>query len=142
MKNVFYIMLLVLGFASCSTSKIIGYSYTEGNMMGSTKTTITSDSLSFLKYKSGQKSYEAYTSKTEDWVLVHDMGKHINYEGMDTLTAPSKGFATDASPYAHIEIITKDSTYYSSGFDAGNPPNAIAAIVLQLSQISKNATLK
>ena len=142
MKNVLYLMLLAIGIISCSTSKITGYSYTEGNMMGSTKTTITADSLSFLKYANGQKSYEAYTSNTEDWQLVHDMGKHIKYKGMDTLTSPSMGRATDAASYAHLEIITLDSTYYSAGFDAGKPPIAISAIVLQMSKISKNATTK
>ena len=142
MKNGFLIVALLLGIVSCGTSKIIGYSYTEGNMMGSVKTTITADSLSFLKHKDGQKTYEATTSNAADWKLVHDMGKHIDYKGMDTLKSPSMGRATDAASYAHIEIITKDSVYYSAGFDAGNPPISIAAIVLQMNKISKNATSK
>ena len=140
MKNALYLILVTAGLVSCSTSKIIGYSYTEGNMMGSVKTTITADSLSFLKHAHGEKTYEAYTSNAEDWQLVHDMGKHIKYKEIDTLTSPSTGRATDAAPYAHLVIITKDSSYYSAGFDAGKPPVAIAALVLQMSQISKNAT--
>lgn len=142
MKNIIWITALFVGLASCSASKIVGYSYTEGGMMGSVKTTITADSLSFLKHNRGSKSYEAYTSNSDDWSTVHKMGKHIDYKHMDTLTAPSMGRATDAAPFAYFEVITKDSVYTSASFDGGKPPAAIAAIVLQMSNISKSATAK
>ncbi len=142
MKNLIFALILSIALFSCTSSKIIGYSYTEGGMIGSTKTTITADSLTFLKYKHGQKSYEAYLSDEKDWILVHNMGKHINYEGIDTLTSPSMGRATDAAPFAMLEIITKDSVYQSASFDGGKPPAPIAALVIQMSQISKNATSK
>ncbi|MFK8044854.1 MAG: hypothetical protein AB8B72_05125 [Crocinitomicaceae bacterium] len=142
MKKGVWVILLAVGIISCSGSKIIGYSYTEGGMMGSVKTTITADSLSFLRYSEGQKSYEAQTSNAESWALVHSMGKHIDYKGMDTLKAPSMGRATDAAPFANFEIITKDSVYTSASFDGGKPPVSLAAIVLQMSKISTSETSK
>jgi hypothetical protein len=142
MKKILWMTVIFAGLVSCSASKIIGYSYTEGGMMGSVKTTITADSLSFLKYSRGEKSYEAYMSNADEWATVHKMGKHIDYKHMDTLKAPSMGRATDAAPFAHFEVITKDSVYTSASFDGGKPPASLAAIVLQMSQISKNATSK
>jgi len=142
MKKAIWVVLLAVGIISCSSSKIIGYSYTEGGMMGSVKTTITADSLSFLKYTEGQKSYDAQASDAAIWELVHNMGKHIDYKGMDTLKSATMGRATDAAPFANFQIITKDSVYTSASFDGGKPPVSLAAIVLQMSKISTSETSK
>ena len=140
-KYIFWGIVSVL-LVGCASSNIIGYAYTEGTMMGSTKMTITADSLKFLRYKEGQRSDEAHLSNGEDWTLIHKMGKHIDYKGIDTLTSPTMGRATDAAPFAMLEIMTKDSVYQSASFDGGSPPASIAALVLQLRKISMGATSK
>lgn len=139
MKNFLMVFSLSILITACNSSKIIGYTYTEGGMMGSTKMTITADSLSFLKLTRGQQSYEAFNSPQTDWTSLQKMGKHIQYQGMDTLTAPTMGRATDAAPFAYMEIITADSIYQSASFDGGVPPASIAALVIQLRNLSKSA---
>lgn len=142
MKNTLFIVALGMIIVGCSGSKIIGYAYTEGGMMGSVKTTITADSLSFLKYSRGGKSYSAAVSDKIDWKVVHSTGKHVDYKNMDTLTAPSMGRATDAAPFANFEVITKDSTYVSASFDGGKPPATIEAIVRQMVRLSTKSNPK
>ncbi|MFK8039298.1 MAG: hypothetical protein AB8B74_13475 [Crocinitomicaceae bacterium] len=142
MKHFLIALGMSIGIMACSSSKIIGYTYTEGGMMGSTKMTITADSLTFLKTSRGQQTYEAFTSPETDWIDLQKMGKHIQYNGMDTLKSPTMGRATDAAPFAYMEIITADSVYQSASFDGGQPPIAIAALVIQLRNLSTSAKVK
>lgn len=142
MKYILMAFSLSILITACNNSKIIGYTYTEGGMMGSSKMTITADSLTFLKFTRGQQSYEAFNSNENDWISLQKMGKHIQYNGMDTLKAPTMGRATDAAPFAYMEIITSDSIYQSASFDGGHPPISIAALVIQLRNLSKSAKTK
>jgi len=84
-----------------------------------------------LKYTNDRDLKEIFRHELSDEQLseILIIYKDLDLESIPSLVPPSKTFQYDAAPMATLKIEDNENTYISNGFDHGNPPKAIDAIV-------------
>lgn len=98
------------------------------------KITIANQMMSVISVRDG-KPTETKISDA-DWAELTALYKAVNKEGLRDLKAPSDARFYDGAAMANFRVITKESTFESATFDAGNPPAEIEKIVNKLIAIA------
>lgn len=98
------------------------------------KITVANQTIAVIRERNG-KPKETRISDT-DWSELLSLYKSVNKEGLATLKAPSEKRFYDGAAIGSFRVITKDTTFESSSFDAGNPPAEIEKIVNKLIAIA------
>lgn len=98
------------------------------------KITVANQTVSVISVRDG-KPTESKVSDA-DWKALTELYKAVNKEGLANLKAPSDARFYDGAAMANFRVITKDSTFESATFDAGNPPAEIQQIVNKLIAIA------
>lgn len=152
MKAITLLAAMTITFASCNCQKtaaeknsltsestmkqeltpILEY---EANTRGFyNKITAANQTIAVIKVRDG-KPTETKISDA-DWNELLSLYTSVNKEGLATLKAPSEKRFYDGAPIGSFRVITKDTTFESSSFDAGNPPAEIEKIINKLIAIA------
>ena len=73
----------------------------------------------------------------EDVSEISNLIKAVNLEELPNLKAPSEARTYDGAAHANLTITSNGTVYTGAGFDAGNPPSAIAKLVTKLVSYSE-----
>lgn len=110
------------------TSPILEY---EANTRGFyKKITAANQTIAVIKERDGKPTTTKISNA--DWNELVTLYKSVNKEGLATLKAPSEKRFYDGAAIGSFRVITQESTFESSAFDAGNPPAEIEKIVNKL----------
>ncbi|CAM3709335.1 hypothetical protein FSS13T_12540 [Flavobacterium saliperosum S13] len=152
MKAITLLAAMTITFASCNCQKTAAEknSLTSENTMNQeltpvleyeantrgfyNKITAANQTIAVVKERDG-KPTETKISDA-DWNELLSLYKAVNKEGLATLKAPSEKRFYDGAPIGSFRVITKEITFESSSFDAGNPPAEIEKIVNKLIAIA------
>jgi len=152
MKAITLLAAMTVTFASCNCQKTAAEknSLTSENTMKQeltpvleyeantrgfyNKITAANQTIAVIKERDG-KPTETKISDA-DWNELLSLYKSVNKEGLATLKAPSEKRFYDGAPIGSFRVITKENTFESSSFDAGNPPAEIEKIVNKLIAIA------
>lgn len=152
MKAITLLATMTVTFASCNCQKTT----VEKNNLTS-ETTMKQEAMPTLEYEANTRGFfrkitvdnktiavinvrdgKPTTSKISDadWNELVALYKSVNKEGLAALKAPSEKRFYDGAAIGSFRVITKDTTFESSSFDAGNPPAEIEKIVNKLIAIA------
>lgn len=98
------------------------------------KISVANQMMSVISVRDG-KPTETKISDA-DWAELIALYKTVNKEGLKDLKAPSEARFYDGAAMANLRVITKETTFESATFDAGNPPAEIEKIVNKLIAIA------
>lgn len=84
-----------------------------------------------------KEQYKTYECSEEDWKEILSLLAKIDAKKIDTLEAPSAKRLHDGAAHAVLKIKYKDIEVSSNGFDHGNPPKELAALVNKLQAMAK-----
>jgi hypothetical protein len=73
----------------------------------------------------------------EDVSEISNLIKAVKLNELPNLKAPSEKRMYDGAAHANLTITSNGTTYTGAGFDAGNPPSAIAKLVSKLVSYSE-----
>ena len=73
----------------------------------------------------------------EDVSEISNLIKAVNLDELPNLKAPSEARTYDGAAHANLTITSNGTVYTGAGFDAGNPPSAIAKLVSKLVSYSE-----
>jgi hypothetical protein len=68
---------------------------------------------------------------------ISNLVKAVNIDELPNLKAPSEARTYDGAAHANLTITSNGTVYTGAGFDAGNPPSAIAKLVSKLVSYSE-----
>ena len=94
---------------------------------------INSKSISSVYISGGTASKKNIYKK--QWDRLRAAVKHMDFESLPKLKAPSKDFLFDGASMARLKINSNGKTYTSPPFDHGNPPEEIAPLVKEILSI-------
>ena len=98
------------------------------------KITAANQTIAVIKERDGLPTETKISDA--DWSELISLYKSVNKEGLSTLKAPSEKRFYDGAAIGSFRVITKEATFESSAFDAGNPPAEIEKIVNKLIAIA------
>lgn len=75
---------------------------------------------------------------TGKWNEITALVNKIKLKNLPYLKAPSEKRMHDGAHHAQLIIVFEDRIYESSGFDHGNPPNDIRALINYILDLSRN----
>lgn len=101
---------------------------------------ISKDKVLISKDKSLQK-IDKYTIDSKDWTALNKLIEAIDTETIKDIIPPSTSYQVDGALHASLSILIGDVQYTSKGFDHGNPPESLEALVNKVLSIKEN-TLK
>ena len=101
---------------------------------------ITKDTITISKDRDLIKT-ESYSYPYSDWQELMSLMNDLDLKNLENLEAPSKKFQYDGAAMATFKIDTDDEEFTTPGFDNGEQPKAIEAIVNKLLSI-KNSVEK
>ncbi len=104
---------------------------------------------SFIKTMISKKGIELFkdrnlknkiikTCTEKQWDKVVSSLKEVDIKNINKLRAPSNKRLYDGAAHAQLKITLDDKTYTSSGFDHGNPPEEIKALVLTILSLTES----
>ena len=91
--------------------------------------------------RKGDKS-DSIKLNTGKWNEITALVNKIKLKSLPYLKAPSEKRMYDGAPHAQLKIALGDRIYESSGFDHGNPPNDIKALIDYIVDLTKNGENK
>jgi len=74
----------------------------------------------------------------EEWTKIVSLFKLINLNSLSTLEAPTEARFYDGAAIANLKITYEGEIFETAGFDHGNPPKEIEALVKEILSISEN----
>ena len=101
---------------------------------------ISKDKILISKDKALQK-IDKYSVNPKDWEALNEMIEAIDAETIKDIVPPSTSYQVDGALHATLSLIKGDVAYTSKGFDHGNPPETLMALVNKVLSIKEN-TLK
>jgi len=131
MKNVLFIVLITL-LVSCGTQKIVSYEYNviargykQSITVNKQNVEVTSNDIS------SENGVKRQTSETDPelWKTLQEASKKIELTEISALESPTNRRQFDGAMFAKLTLETLGSTYNSAGFDHGQPPVMLKAVV-------------
>lgn len=101
---------------------------------------ITKDTITISKDRDLIKT-TSYSYPESDWQELMLLMNDLDLKNLENLEAPSKKFQYDGAAMATFKVNTNNEEFTTPGFDNGEPPKAIEAIVNKLLSI-KNSVEK
>ncbi|WP_298531343.1 hypothetical protein [uncultured Algibacter sp.] len=100
------------------------------------KIIITKSKILQTKKRGGK--LKNFSCTLENWNNLISLLKTVNLEQIAEFKPPSKDFQFDGAPLTRLKVVSSEKTYETQGFDHGNPPKEIAALVKEILSISEN----
>jgi len=127
-KIIFLIAVVAMMSLSCKSKKYISFTYSVVTRGYKLETVVTKDSTFITQSGREAKKIAKETSK-ELWNNLIDETKKIDLKTIANLESPTNKRQFDGAMFAKVIVVTKDSVYTSSSFDAGHPNQAIEPLV-------------
>lgn len=91
------------------------------------RATVINKTISVIK----TREMVALTSNLSDaeWNTILDLYNNLNLKSLESLKAPSEARFYDGAPIAHFKVTLGTTTYQTTDFDGGNPPEQVRKIV-------------
>lgn len=128
MKNILLLSVLIV-MLSCGTQKIVSFEYSVVTRGYKKSVFVTRNSTIISEKNSQQTSVTTTKTKSNYWKALQRGALDIELDKISTLESPTHKRDMDAAMFAKLIIKTKDSTYTSSSFDNGHPPEMLQTVV-------------
>ncbi|WP_067144908.1 hypothetical protein [Pseudotamlana agarivorans] len=73
-----------------------------------------------------------------EWERLLELLDGIQLKEIPKLKAPSKNYAFDGAAQTTLKVTLNEHTYQTQAFDQGNPPEAIKALVKEITDLATN----
>ncbi len=97
---------------------------------------VNSKSISVQKARKGNLT--RITCTKEQWEKLLNSCKHVNFDNISNLKAPSEKRFFDGAAIAKLKVIVDGKTYETPSFDHGNPHPDIANLVKEILSLAQN----
>lgn len=155
MNSLLSIFIALLTTASCSTQKAPS---NQSNRTFKEETKIQVQEMPILEYEvmsrgfyqkitieknkaivvSGRNTKPiAYDISNDDMLVLLELYKNVNKEGLKDLKDPTQKRFYDGAPIARFKIIDGENTYETVDFDGGFPPAEIKEIVEKVIEVTQ-----
>jgi len=85
-----------------------------------------------------QKKYHSIDCTDKDWKIITSLIRKVNVKNMKNLKAPSEKRLFDGAPHAQLKVTSGNTTYTSTSFDHGNPPEELKTLVNTILSLSES----
>lgn len=137
MKIISLFLVLLLSVSNCSQSNLDDpkFEYVKSTRGHYTKVIVTKDKILKIKDREMQDVEELPISKSE-WKSLIKAASKVQLQDIETIKSTSNKHQVDAALAAHLTVVVNDSTYQTTVFDHGAPPDEIRTVVQKILKYS------
>ena len=101
------------------------------------KTIFENNQITVISDRNSGGKGEIIVLSKQDIIEITNLIEAVNLNELPNLKSPTEKRMYDGAPHANLTITSNATIYTGAGFDAGNPPFAIAKLVTKLVSYSE-----